>query len=236
MLTSLAGRGQIALTYTLYSSINRIQDVIRCKVPLGEIAKQEQIRALSKRVSTIRAGIRRSKNLVWSWNKGIRRRVPVRNLPRTVPRAGLKMSEKLVLVVAAALIDGKGRVLLAKRPEGRALAGLWEFPGGKVDEGERPEQALIRELEEELGIKVSFEDLKPLTFASHSYDDFHLLMPLYECSKWGGDPQGKEGQEIAWVSANDLDKYDMPQADQPLIGPVQSAVHRLAQTIISEFA
>ena len=124
---------------------------------------------------------------------------------------------KILLVSAVALIDVDGRVLLAQRPQGKSLAGLWEFPGGKVDPGETPEQALIRELQEELGIDTWASCLAPLTFASHTYDDFHLLMPLYACRKWQGTPQGREGQTLKWVRANDLIQYPMPPADIPLI-------------------
>lgn len=124
---------------------------------------------------------------------------------------------KILLVTAVALIDPDGRVLLAQRPEGKSLAGLWEFPGGKVDPGETPEQALIRELQEELGIDTWTSCLAPLTFASHSYADFHLLMPLYACRRWQGIPQPKEGQKLAWVRAHELSNYDMPPADIPLI-------------------
>ncbi|UTH44355.1 8-oxo-dGTP diphosphatase MutT [Loktanella salsilacus] len=124
---------------------------------------------------------------------------------------------KVLLVSAVALIDVDGRVLLAQRPAGKSLAGLWEFPGGKVDPGETPEIALIRELQEELGIDTWASCLAPLTFASHSYDDFHLLMPLYACRKWNGTPQGREGQTLKWVRANDLAQYPMPPADIPLI-------------------
>lgn len=127
---------------------------------------------------------------------------------------------KLVLVVAVALIDTDNRVLLAQRPPGKALAGLWEFPGGKVDAGEAPEAALIRELEEELGIKVKEACLAPLTFASHAYDDFHLLMPLYICRRWEGFVQAREGQSLKWVRARDLRAYPMPPADAPLIPPL----------------
>jgi 8-oxo-dGTP diphosphatase len=124
---------------------------------------------------------------------------------------------KLVLVAAVALIDADGRVLLAKRPEGKSLAGLWEFPGGKVETGERPEQALIRELKEELGIDVEQSCLAPLTFASHAYEDFHLLMPLYVCRRWKAMVQSMEGQELKWVFARDMKNYLMPPADLPLI-------------------
>jgi len=124
---------------------------------------------------------------------------------------------KLVLVVAAALVDVDGRVLLAQRPRGKQLEGLWEFPGGKVDAGERPEGALIRELGEELGIVVKAACLAPLTFASHSYDDFHLLMPLYVCRKWEGFVQPLDGQTLKWVRPKNMRAYPMPPADEPLI-------------------
>jgi 8-oxo-dGTP diphosphatase len=124
---------------------------------------------------------------------------------------------KLVLVAACALLDADGRVLLAQRPAGRAMAGLWEFPGGKVEAGERPEQTLIRELKEELGITVTEACIAPLTFASHGYSDFHLLMPLYVCRRWEGAVIAKEGQKLAWVRPNRLRDYDMPPADVPLI-------------------
>ncbi|WP_020173918.1 8-oxo-dGTP diphosphatase MutT [Methyloferula stellata] len=124
---------------------------------------------------------------------------------------------KLLLVVAVALIDADGRILLSQRPEGKALAGLWEFPGGKVEEGERPEHALIRELQEELGIKVEEACLAPLVFASHAYPDFHLLMPLYVCRRWSGTVSGREGQALKWVRPHDLRAYPMPPADAPLI-------------------
>ena len=127
------------------------------------------------------------------------------------------MSIKLVLVVACALIDTDGRVLLAERPAGKSMAGLWEFPGGKVEAGERPEQSLIRELKEELGIVVNEACLAPLTFASHSYSDFHLLMPLYVCRRWHGIVVPREGQKLAWVRPNRLRDYAMPPADVPLI-------------------
>lgn len=124
---------------------------------------------------------------------------------------------KLLLVSAVALIDVDGRVLLAQRPEGKSLAGLWEFPGGKVEAGETPEAALIRELREELGIETKQSCLAPLTFASHSYEAFHLLMPLFACRRWQGIPTPREGQTLAWVRANDLRNYPMPPADIPLI-------------------
>ena len=124
---------------------------------------------------------------------------------------------KITLVVACALIDDDKRILLAQRPQGKQLAGLWEFPGGKLDPGERPEQALIRELHEELGITVQEPCLAPLTFASHSYADFHLLMPLYVCRRWEGFVTAREGQNLAWVRANKLRSYEMPPADIPLI-------------------
>lgn len=124
---------------------------------------------------------------------------------------------KIVLVSAVALIDPDGRVLLAQRPQGKSLAGLWEFPGGKVDPGETPEAALIRELREELGIETKASCLAPLTFASHSYDDFHLLMPLFACRRWEGIATGREGQTLAWVRPEKLRDYPMPPADIPLI-------------------
>ena len=127
------------------------------------------------------------------------------------------MSKPIVLVSAVALIDADGRVLLAQRPEGKSMAGLWEFPGGKVEPGETPEAALIRELHEELGIDTWASCLAPLTFASHSYESFHLLMPLFACRKWEGTPAPKEGQTLAWARANRLADYPMPPADIPLI-------------------
>ena len=127
------------------------------------------------------------------------------------------MTVKLVLVAACALIDPDGRVLIAQRPEGKAMAGLWEFPGGKVEAGEQPEQSLIRELREELGIAVKPECLAPLTFASHLYPDFHLLMPLYVCRRWEGFVEAREKQRLKWVRPNELRDYPMPPADEPLI-------------------
>jgi len=127
------------------------------------------------------------------------------------------VSAKLVLVAACALIDVDGRVLLAQRPAGKAMAGLWEFPGGKVESGERPEDSLIRELKEELGIVVREACLAPLTFASHAYPEFHLLMPLFVCRRWDGMVTPREGQRLAWVRPNRLREYPMPPADEPLI-------------------
>jgi len=136
-------------------------------------------------------------------------------MPTIVPEADAAV--KLVLVAAVALIDADGRVLLAQRPAGKSMAGLWEFPGGKVEQGETPETALIRELHEELGIATWQSCLAPLTFASHAYPDFHLLMPLFACRKWEGQPQPHEGQALKWVRASDLRDYPMPPADIPLI-------------------
>jgi 8-oxo-dGTP diphosphatase len=127
------------------------------------------------------------------------------------------MSVNLVVVAACALVDADGRVLIAKRPAGKAMAGLWEFPGGKVEAGERPEQTLIRELKEELGIVVNPACLAPLTFASHAYPDFHLLMPLYICRRWEGTAKALEHQEVTWVRPNRLRDYPMPPADAPLV-------------------
>ena len=124
---------------------------------------------------------------------------------------------KLVLVAACALIDADSRVLIAQRPEGRSMAGLWEFPGGKVETGERPEEALIRELKEELGITVKEACLAPLTFASHTYENFQLLMPLYVCRRWEGMVTPLEGQQLTWVRPTKLKDYPMPPADLPLI-------------------
>jgi len=122
----------------------------------------------------------------------------------------------ILLVSAGALVDADGRVLLARRPAGKPLAGLWEFPGGKVEPGETPEAALIRELDEELGIRIAGKCLAPLTFASHSYEAFHLLMPLYVCRTWEGEATARQGQELAWVRARRLADYAMPPADEPL--------------------
>jgi 8-oxo-dGTP diphosphatase len=124
---------------------------------------------------------------------------------------------RVVLVAAAALIDRDNRVLLAQRPAGKAMAGLWEFPGGKVDDGETPEVALMRELEEEVGIRTWTSCLAPLSFASHGYDTFHLLMPLFACRRWEGQPVAREGQALAWVRPERLRDYPMPPADVPLI-------------------
>ena len=124
---------------------------------------------------------------------------------------------KTLLVSAVALIDRDGRILLAQRPEGKSMAGLWEFPGGKIEPDETPETALVRELHEELGIQTWNSCLAPLTFASHSYENFHLLMPLFACRKWEGIPQPKEGQVLKWVKPSDLRSYPMPPADIPLI-------------------
>jgi len=127
---------------------------------------------------------------------------------------------RMLLVAACALVDADRRVLLAQRPEGKQLAGLWEFPGGKVEPGERPEACLIRELREELGIETWESCLAPLTFASHAYDDFHLLMPLYVCRRFEGIPRGLEGQALKWVRPRDMRDYPMPPADLPLIAPL----------------
>ena len=126
-----------------------------------------------------------------------------------------------MLVAAVALVDTDGRVLLAQRPAGKSMAGLWEFPGGKIDAGETPEAALIRELAEELGIDVTASCLAPFTFASHTYPDFHLLMPLYVCRKWSGIPAAREGQRLAWVWPARLADYPMPPADAPLVASLR---------------
>lgn len=128
----------------------------------------------------------------------------------------MEKKSDILLVVACAVIDIDGRVLLAQRPEGKSMAGLWEFPGGKIEPGETPEAALIRELKEELNIDTHESCLAPLTFASHRYEDFHLLMPLYACRKWNGEIRPEESQEITWVRPVRLADYDMPPADEPL--------------------
>lgn len=129
--------------------------------------------------------------------------------------------QKMVLVVAVALLDADGRVLIAQRPAGKEMAGLWEFPGGKVNDQETPEMALCRELREELNIETSPSCLYPLTFASHAYEKFHLLMPLYVCRMWRGTPQSVEGQKLQWVRINQLDEFEMPPADVPLIAALR---------------
>jgi len=126
-------------------------------------------------------------------------------------------AKPIVLVGAVALVDADGRVLLARRPEGKSMAGLWEFPGGKLQDGETPEQAVVREMQEELGIDTRQSCLAPIGFASHDYADFHLLMPLYVCRTWRGTPSGREGQELKWVRPMRLGDYDMPPADAPLV-------------------
>jgi 8-oxo-dGTP diphosphatase len=131
---------------------------------------------------------------------------------------------KTVLVAACALIDADERVLIAERPPGKAMAGLWEFPGGKVEAGERPEESLIRELNEELGIVVNEACLAPLTFASHRYPDFHLLMPLYVCRRWDGIVTPREGQRLTWVKPNQLRNYPMPPADEPLVAHLMALI------------
>ncbi len=138
-----------------------------------------------------------------------------------MPTTEAEPDRPIVLVAAVALVDRDGRVLIAKRPEGKAMAGLWEFPGGKVDPGETPEAALIRELDEELGIQVPARCLAPLTFASHAYDEFHLLMPLYVCRNWDGIVVAREGQDLKWVRPVRLGDYDMPPADAPLVAMVR---------------
>jgi 8-oxo-dGTP diphosphatase len=127
------------------------------------------------------------------------------------------MTKPLLLVAAVALIDDDSRVLIAQRPEGKSMAGLWEFPGGKVEPGETPEDALCRELKEELDIELCRDCLAPFNFASHAYEHFHLLMPLYLCRNWEGEIRPREGQAIKWVSGLDLKRYPMPAADEPLI-------------------
>jgi 8-oxo-dGTP diphosphatase len=137
-------------------------------------------------------------------------------LAREIPEAA-GAGGPVLLVVAAALIDGEGRVLLARRPEGKKMAGLWEFPGGKMEPGETPEAALVRELREELGIEVQPQDVAPFVFASHAYEKFHLLMPVFLCRRWRGEPRSREGQALAWVAPDRLAEYPMPPADRPII-------------------
>ena len=134
------------------------------------------------------------------------------------------IAANMILVVACALVDGDGRVLVAERPAGKNMAGLWEFPGGKVEADETPEAALIRELKEELSIDVTAACLAPLSFASHAYDDFHLLMPLYVCRKWDGQIVPREGQNTKWLRPRDLFDLPMPPADKPLIAALRDAV------------
>jgi len=138
------------------------------------------------------------------------------SLPREAP-AEVVATSAVVLVAAVALIDGQGRILLARRPEGKKMAGMWEFPGGKVEPGETPEAALVRELREELGIEVAAGDVAPFVFASHPYENFHLLMPVFLCRRWQGKPVPREGQALAWVEPERLVEYPMPPADRPLI-------------------
>jgi 8-oxo-dGTP diphosphatase len=133
---------------------------------------------------------------------------------------------RLLLVAAVALVDGNGAVLLARRPEGKNLAGLWEFPGGKIESGESPEAALCREIAEELGLDVDPNDLEPLTFASHAYEDFHLFMPMWLGRRWCGEPVGREGQHLVWVQPEDLDRYPMPAADIPLVSVLREHLER----------
>jgi len=142
------------------------------------------------------------------------------------PDGTVRLGENLpiVFVAAIALIDRDGRVLIAQRPEGKSMAGLWEFPGGKIEDGELPEEALIREMEEELGIDTAAGCLSPFAFASHSYDTFHLLMPLYLCRNWRGMPTAKEGQVLKWVRPKDMARYEMPPADLPLVAMLRDFI------------
>ncbi len=128
----------------------------------------------------------------------------------------------IILVAAAALVDGQGRVLLAQRGKGRSMAGLWEFPGGKVQTGETPEQALVRELEEELGLAIDVKNLTPAGFASHSYADFHLLMPLFLCREWAGTPEAREHSALKWLKPDDMGEFPMPEADIPLVATLRT--------------
>ena len=144
--------------------------------------------------------------------------------PRIAGIAPSRDAGRLLLVVAVALLDADGRVLLAQRPEGKAMAGLWEFPGGKVENGETPEVALIRELQEELGVATRAECLAPLTFASHAYGEFHLLMPLYVCRRWWGSPEAREQQALKWVRPRAMRELPMPPADAPLIAHLIDAL------------
>ena len=138
------------------------------------------------------------------------------------PRVAMSSGQvKLVLVAACALIDADGRSLLAQRPEGKSMAGLWEFPGGKIEHGERPEQTLIRELNEELGIHVKEDCLAPFAFASHGYETFHLLMPLYLCRRWSGVVVAREGQKLTWARVQELSNFPMPPADVPLVAQLR---------------
>lgn len=130
--------------------------------------------------------------------------------------------KRLLIVVAAALVDAEGRVLLAQRPAHKSLGGLWEFPGGKLEPGESPEAALIREVEEELAVRLEPDALDPFAFASHAYDSFHLLMPLYVVRRWSGEPQPLEAQALAWVKPADMDAYPMPPADLPLVAKLKA--------------
>jgi 8-oxo-dGTP diphosphatase len=148
---------------------------------------------------------------------GAKRPVLHFTLTREIPKLAEAAIPAVLYVVAGALIDAQGRILLARRPEGKKLAGLWEFPGGKLNPGETPETALARELHEELGILVQERDLAPFTFASHAYESFHLLMPLFLCRRWAGTPEPREGQALAWVAPDRLVEYPMPPADRPLI-------------------
>jgi len=149
------------------------------------------------------------------------RAMPVVKFALDVPARAAPTPKPVVLVASVALVDADGRVLLAQRPAGKSMAGLWEFPGGKVEAGETPEAALIRELKEELDIYVTAACLAPLTFASHGYEKFHLLMPLFVCRRWKGILRGREGQELAWVRPARLKDYPMPPADEPLIAIMQ---------------